>query len=329
MSVLFVISDKNGTGKTSLCAGLVNLLTINGKRAGVFKPFVSDPSDRDNIHYKQLLNQGVDLKPELVPSNGLTQAILNNVTQTVDSLAKEYDVTIVEGTCGLTQNDTVDLANTLNADVLVITGYRRELSAVEISSFRNDFGDRLKGVIINGITQYLGTEAETNLIPTFTSESMTLLGMIPENRTLLGVTALQIADHLGGRIITERPDTDTLIERFQVGGLSLDPGEIRFGLDPWNAVVVRGDRPDVQMSALKVPVSCLILTSGLEPIEYVRYEAEEEGVPIILVPGDTKSTMNNLNDIQKLAAFNHVRKMETVTSLIKRYVDIAAIYATG
>ena len=48
-------------------------------------------------------------------------------------------------------------------------------------------------------------------------------------------------------------------------------------------MIVRGDRPDVQMSALGTDMECFILTNGLEPIEYVKYEADEEEVSIVIV----------------------------------------------
>jgi BioD-like phosphotransacetylase family protein len=79
------------------------------------------------------------------------------------------------------------------------------------------------------------------------------------------------------------------------------------------------------MSALNVPASCMVLTSGVEPIEYVKYEAEEEGVPMMLVPGDTKTTMNDLNTIQAHATFNHARKLSTFVELVDSHVDVDSI----
>ena len=53
------------------------------------------------------------------------------------------------------------------------------------------------------------------------------------------------------------------------------------------AVIVRGDRPDLQMAALNTSTACIVLTKGVEPIEYVRYEAEQEEVSLIVVETDT------------------------------------------
>ena len=105
-----------------------------------------------------------------------------------------------------------------------------------------------------------------------------------------------------------RGTSNAPIEWFQVGAMSLDPGELRFGLYENNAVVVRGDRPDIQMSALNSSVSCLVLTGGLEPIEYITYEAGEEEVPVMVVETDTDSTMLALNDVTVRRAHEQPRE---------------------
>ena len=325
MSVLLVASDQPGAGKTALCAALALSLTNQGKSVTVFKPFASGDSDTDGDSYHKLLGQPVDGWPQQIPASGLNEQAIEDASQTVASLSEGKDVTIVEGTNALSPGDTALLAGALNASVVLVAAYRRDLTASDLASWKNDLGDALAGVVVNGLTQHLGAESSENLVPTFEAEGINCLGVIPESRRLLAVTAGQIAEHLNGRFITSEPDTDRLIERFQVGGFSLDPGELRFGLYSDNAVVIRGDRPDVQMSALTVPVSCMVLTSDVEPIEYVKYEAEEEGVPMMLVPADTKTTMNDLNTVQSRATFSHTRKLATFVELVDDHVDVDSI----
>ena len=323
MSVLFVASDQPGAGKTALCAALAVSLTNQGKSVTVFKPFASGDSDMDGDSYHRLLGQPVDGWPQQTPASGLDEQSIDSVSQVLASLSEGKDVTIVEGTNALSLEDTASLVGGLNASVVLVAAYRRDLTASDLSSWKNALGDALTGVVVNGLTRHLGTEANENLLPTFEAEGMKCLGIIPESRRLLGVTVAQIAEHLNGRFITDEPDTDRLIEWFQVGALGLDPGELQFGLYPDNAVIVRGDRPDLQMSALNVPVTCMVLTSGVEPIEYVKYEAGEEGVPMMLVPA--KTTMNDLNTIQARATFSHARKLETFVELVDNHVDVGSI----
>ena len=75
----------------------------------------------------------------------------------------------------------------------------------------------------------------------------------------------------------------------------MDEGALYFSTKDNKAVITRGDRPDLQMSALSTETACLIMTKGIKPIEYVEYAAQEEGVSIVVVDKDTISTLESLN----------------------------------
>ena len=102
----------------------------------------------------------------------------------------------------------------------------------------------------------------------------------------------------------------------------MDPGEYVFSTKSDKCVVVRGDRPDVQMSALQTDVSCFIMTNGIDPIEYVQYESQEEKVPIIVVEKDTLQTMDDVGKLQSEVSFDHPEKLERMSSLIGSSVDL-------
>ena len=89
-----------------------------------------------------------------------------------------------------------------------------------------------------------------------------------------------------------------LIEHFLIGGLILDWGVHYFNTRANKAVISRGDRPDIQMSALATPTSCLIATSGVTPVEYIIYEAEQEEVA------------EDLFQFAKLEILLHARNLE-------------------
>ena len=117
-------------------------------------------------------------------------------------------------------------------------------------------------------------------------------------------------------------DVNGPVEHFQVGCMSLDSGELRFGLYDRNAVVVRGDRPDIQMPALNASVSCLVLTGGIDPIEYISYEAREEETPIMVVESDTLTTMSLLNDVTTSARMDTAAKVARFSELLEAHSDL-------
>ena len=116
-----------------------------------------------------------------------------------------------------------------------------------------------------------------------------------------------------------------LVEHVMVGGLGLDAGTLYFALHRNKAVVVRGDRPDVQMAALATPTACMVLTMGIDPIEYVLNEAELEEVPLMVVAPNTMETMDALATLQEGARFDHPAKLERMAEMVRRRVDVEAI----
>jgi BioD-like phosphotransacetylase family protein len=330
MSVLYIASDGRGAGKTALSAALAVILSKRGGSVGVFKPFAAlgmqADSDPDGASYHALTGQAADGWP-VDSAGGLTQDAIDGATRALARVSEGKDAVIVEGSNALSPQDTARLAAAMDARVVVVSAYRRELTAADLASWRDSLADSLTGCVVNGLTRHLGTEAQDRLLPSFETEKIECLGLIPEVRRLLGVSVGQLAQHLDGRFVSDSASTDSLLERFQVGALSLDPGELWFAQYDDNAVIVRGDRPDVQMSALRASISCLVLTNGIDPIEYVTYEAEQEEVPVMVVDTDTIATMDALNTLTERALFDHPRKLERYIQLVEECVDLDPITA--
>ncbi|TFF63404.1 MAG: hypothetical protein EU521_01900, partial [Promethearchaeota archaeon] len=64
------------------------------------------------------------------------------------------------------------------------------------------------------------------------------------------------------------------------------------------AVITGGDRADLALTALNEDVSCLILTGFIRPDTSVITAANEKGIPIILSPSDTYTTLRNMQRIK-------------------------------
>ena len=178
---------------------------------------------------------------------------------------------------------------------------------------------------MNGVTRYLGGEAREKLAPSLSAAGVPCVGMVPEDRFMLSVAVEEIRAFFNGKYVVDEGDLQSPIERFQVGVMSLDPGELRFGLYENNAVVVRGDRPDIQMSALGSSIACLILTGGIEPIEYIMYEAREEETPVMVVEPDTLATMAALNAATANPSAASSRKAARFADLLEAHADMDAI----
>ena len=105
----------------------------------------------------------------------------------------------------------------------------------------------------------------------------------------------------------------------------MDWGTIYFGRHEDKAVVVRGDRPDIHLAALSTPTACLVLTGGHQPIPYVYKEAEQREVPLLVVDGDTVSTVEALGTLSRLATVHHMSKVERFGQLLQQHGDLGAL----
>ena len=209
---------------------------------------------------------------------------------------------------------------------LGLTQHVHGKDADDLSEWPAAFGERLIGMVVNGRTQYQGTAVETEFIPALEALGIRTLGVVPEDRKLVSATIDQIVECLEGRYLQGEEHGDRIIEHFLVGGMGLDRGTLYFGIREDKAVIVRGDRPDIQMAALHTPTSCLILTNGAEPVEYIVHEADLEEVPIVIADTDTLDTMKALRTLQDGVRFDHPDKVERFGALLRENVDLGPVF---
>lgn len=328
MSILYVASDRQGAGKTALCASLAYLLRAQGKRAAAFKPVADGASDSDAAIYAALL--GADTPP---PSDA---ADVDAIAAAARRLQDDNEIVIAEASNSMTSAQSQRIAEAIDARVLVIANFDANLSAADAAAVAAavaaPFGERLIGYVVNNLTQYMRTQALADLVPAIAAAHTppaAVFGLIPEDRRLLGVSVTQLAAHLEGEFVQDEGDAECLVEYLMVGGMSLDPGEYYYGIHDNRAAIVRGDRPDLQMSALGAPgrTACLVATNGIAPIEYVRYEAEQEETPIIIVETDTLDTMDRLDTLIDGSRFDHPRKLERFAALLTEHIDLPRLIA--
>lgn len=327
MTVLYVASDQEGAGKTATCAALARKLMQQGKKVAVFKPLAGAGAspDPDADVYQRLLKQKVDIPPLDAAEGPLSGGLLSKIKSAFGGVAKGMDFVLIEGSCGLSLEQSSHLIEALDSKALVVVRHRRELSALDLKPWQERLGERLAGFVLNGLPRYLGTETRTKLLPSLEAEGLRCFGVIPEDRLLLGVSVRQLAEHLNGRFIVCEEKADALVTNFLVGGWTLDEGRLYFGLKGDKAAIIRGDRPDMQMAALATSTACLVCTRGIEPIEYVKYEAEQEEVSVLVVETDTLATMNALDTLMDRARFDHPRKLSRFAELLDQHVDLQAL----
>lgn len=327
MAVLLVASDRAGAGKTSVALALATLASRSGRTARAFKPFAASAEDRDSQTFARLSNPSPEGWPRPLGQDGPSADDLSTLSTELSSDQDPESLNILELPSELGAAVTARIAEALDAHAVLVAQARRGLRATAVSEWKDTLGGRLSGVVVNGVTRYMSTESAENIAPSFEEAEIDIIGMIPDDRALLSITVEQIRAGLDGRYVVDEGDVNRPVEHFQVGCMSLDPGELRFGLYDNNAVVVRGDRPDIQMSALNASVACLLLTGGIDPIEYISYEAQEEETPVVVVESDTLTTMSLLNDVTSSVAMDTAAKVSRFAELLENHAELDRVWS--
>ena len=337
MVVLQIVGNRARVGKTSLAGALLIHLADTGRKAAYFKPFSTAAEEDADVAFFSRRMQDDALPseiytPQLLPSSTTdrppqAEALAGDIPRVVGQLQDQCDFVLVESPDllspgGAASTLPLDLSSLLDARVLLLFRYAPQLDADSVAAAAQSFGDRLADVIINGVTAYRSHHVKETLANELRDRGVVLLGALPEDRPMLGLTIQQIADYLGGRWVQDPENTEAHIERFLIGGNIMDRGTTYFGRYPNQAVVTRGARPDIQMASLMSDVCCLVLTGGDEPTEYVKAEAMQRGVPLILVESNTMETLEGLGGLVDLANAHSEQKIVRFLSLLRDNLDL-------
>jgi BioD-like phosphotransacetylase family protein len=335
LAALYVTSLQAGVGKTAVCAGLGRHLQGDGKKVGFIKPMVADIKSRDKvaidsdaefIKYVLALEEPVD---SLCPVIGGEGELGERIKQAYARVSKGKDVVIVEGVWrqrpgGRPIEASYGVVEALDARVIIVEPYSQELSGAKFIDKYKDFGEYLLGVVVNKVPRSRVEPVSEQL--SSQNGGVDILGVFPEDRALFSLTVGELAEHIHGEILSGAEKSGEVVENFMLGALTVDSGLDYFGRKANKAVVVRGERPDMQLAALETPTKCLVLSGGVSPIGVVRRSAEDKGIPIILTKGDVASVVNSVELALGKPRFNQEKKLPRLIEIMEQQFDFQALY---
>ena len=322
MSVVQIAGSRRGAGATTVACGLASLLRSQGRSVALVKP-LSPPGDADPAFLASLGGSGETVTVEGAPS---TQQAAEAV-KIVQAAAAGADVALVEGPPLADGATAAELARSTGAVVVSVLEYERTLGAGDCGAWRDAFGEALAGCVVNKRTRYAEHDASARLAVELEDAGLPVLGVLPEERLLLAPTVQQTAEHLNGAYFAGEDGGDELIEHFLIGGLITEWGGNYFGRLPNQAVVVRGGRIDIQMSALNFPLNALFLTGCETPSQYVYQRADDLDVPLIAVGLKTHEAAAALESLNDAVSVHHAAKAERAGAMARERLDASALSA--
>ncbi len=320
MAALLVTSPEKGSGKTAVCAGIGKSLQNAGKKVGYFKPVISDGrkpagADSDAEFMKNILslNEAVNLLSPVVSSKG---NLAGSVKEAFNKVSRGKDVIIIEGDSEQYQVSG-DIARALDARTLIVETYSG-VPGEKAESYKAA-GDSLLGVVINRVPKIRIEQARSEA-------GASTIGVLPEDRVLFALTIGEIAGHIQGEILRGAEQSAELVENIMMGALAVDHGPEYFGRKNNKMVVLRSDRPDMQMAAMETSTKCLVIT-GETPLKSVVLDrAEEKDMPIILTKDDAATVVENIEGILGGSKLSQLNKAERLAEVIEKNLDIQAVY---
>jgi BioD-like phosphotransacetylase family protein len=353
MTRLLVSSTADGTGKTAIAIALAKLASERGATVSYMKPKGTSPEstvgktrDQDPALARRVLGLDTEmhkLEPVVYSPTFVREAIRGRekpaqlrerITDAVEEVAADADLTILEGgdrlaTGGIVELTDPEVATLLDARVLLVSHYSEPRDVDSILEAAGAIGDRLAGVLYNNVSAPAVEELTDDVMPFLDGRGIDSLGTVPHDKSMAGVTIAELADSLGAELLTGGVDTDRRVERFSVGATSANTALRAFRRTRSAAVITGGDRPEMQTAALEASgVVCLVLTGGYRPSNAVLGRAGNEGVPVLLVEGETRTTVDRTERFLRSGRTQRPETVERMAELLEKNVDINTVLDT-
>ena len=344
-----VTATGEGAGKTAITLALARLAADRDGSVGYMKPKgtrlqsnVGKTLDQDPMLARETL--GLDAAmPQMEPvvysptfiegairGTEDTEALHERVREEFAELAADRDHMFVEGggdwaTGGVVDLTDVDVAELLDARVVLVADYKRAGDLDDVLAAADAFGDRLTGVVFNKVSDTAFDSLDQDGIPFLESRGITVFGALPHEKELAGVTVGDLADELGADLLTDAP-TDAFVERFLVGAMGGDEALRHFRRARDAVVITGGDRADVQTAALEASgVKCLVLTGGHRPSGAVLGKAADAGKAVLAVNTDTVTALDRIEAIISGGRTRDARTVDRMTELLEGHADVDAL----
>ncbi|MEE1764675.1 MULTISPECIES: phosphate acetyltransferase [unclassified Streptomyces] len=345
---VYVTGIDRGDGRQVVELGVMELLTRQVDRVGVFRPLLHHGPDRlfDLLRARYRLTQdpatvyGMDYhEASTLQAEHGTDELVSALVDRFHTVARDYDVVLVLGT-DFADTQFPDelslnarLANEFGASVIPVVGGRKQTAESVAAETHNAYrayeglGCDVLAMVVNRVAPADRTEIADRLgdsrlplpVPCY---------VVPDEPALSAPTVAQITHALGGKVLL---GDDSGLARdalnFVFGGAML-PNFLN-ALTPGCLVVTPGDRADLVIGSLAAhsagtpPIAGLLLTLDERPSDEILTLAARlaPGTPVVAVESGSFLTASELFSMEGKLSAATPRKAETALGLFERHVD--------
>ncbi|MGW3290413.1 phosphate acetyltransferase [Streptomyces sp. NPDC001002] len=342
---VYVTGIDRGDGRQVVELGVMELLTRQVDRVGVFRPLVHHIPDRlfELLRARYRLSQdpttvyGMDYhEASALQAEQGTDELVSTLVDRFHLVARDYDVVLVLGT-DFADTQLPDelslnarLANEFGASVIPVVGGRKQPAESVLAETRNAYrayaslGCDVLAMVTNRVARVDRDEIAASLdsrlpVPCY---------VLPDEPALAAPTVSQIGQALGARVLLgDESGLARDVLDFVFGGAMLP--NFLGALTPGCLVVTPGDRADLVVGSLAAhsagtpPIAGVLLTLNEVPTDEVLTLAARlaPGTPVLSVAGNSFTTATELFSLEGKLNAATPRKAETALGLFERYVD--------
>ena len=347
VEIFYLSSLEENAGKSFLSIGFIQKLEKERKKYAYFKPIgipksaFTNKADPDvgfilNTVYKT--DHPYDfISPVSIPDayyvdlvdTGKKEEFLNKIKKAYEKITKDVDYIVIEGNPSIRKFirvglDDVSIAETLGINELIYVSTESTDRCIDNFFFAKNYYEfrnvSIKGILFNKIDyEYIARIKELTK-DHINRYNIPVLGIIEKSLELFSPRVSEIKEQIGGELINEQSSSglNNLVETFLIGAMNSQAALKYLRQVHRAAFITGGDRTDLAMAALDQNVSTLILTGFIQPDMGVITAANEKGIPIILSPSDTYTTIRNL---ERLKPGIQEDEMEKVLQLIEKAIN--------
>lgn len=349
MRSAYIASTQGGGGKTTISVGLCLALRNRGINAGYFKPVgtlaahaddrLIDEDARFVVGLLGLDDSPSDICPVVLDENALHDVLegseldaMSRVEAAFARVSKGKDMLVCEGLGEIwqgrfLQTSGTDVVTRLGLATILVAKFAGARLLDDICYVKDALQANMLGVIFNMVPVDRLAVVKGDYTRFLDKNGIASYGALAADSKLSAVSVGDIAGELGGRFVCGEDLSGLLAETYLIGAMSSEHALGYFRTTANKVVIVGGDRSEIVMAALDTPTVAIVLTGNFVPGASVVAKAEEAGVPLIAVGGDTVQAADGMRRLFGRLPVKDRSKIDLVAAIIAEQVDLDRLVA--
>ncbi|MDR1686055.1 MAG: AAA family ATPase [Desulfovibrio sp.] len=346
---LYIGGTRAYAGKNTLTAGVGLQFQKEGLNIGYMKPLGVMPVEKDGRTADEDASFVQDVLGLEQPAHHVTPVMLTRdfkmsafagsapdclpqIVEAYRNLTRGRDLMLVCGSghalsgkyCGL---DGIRLVREMDLKAVIIDRLQHEINYDELLHVKGLLGERMLGAVLNDVPAAFMNEIDNIVRPCLERFGVRVLGVLPHDSLMSSIRAYELAEGLGGRLAAAQHRAGRMVENFLIGAMQVENFMAHFIRNPNSAVIVGGDRADVQLVAIEGGCPCLVLTGNLFPNDLILSRADAVNVPVVLVRQDTYTTAQKMEKLLTRHKLRDIGKIRQGAKIVASELDFEALRA--